>query len=91
VPRRTVNLTFSFQQMRNFRLDNVRGSGLEEADYYILRTYLAVSFARMAAFRSFLILDRRGEAGASVDVDDHRRLGAASLRRHREHACLVGE
>jgi hypothetical protein len=42
----------------------------------------------MAAFKSFLILDRRGEAGASdeLEVEDHRRLEAAALRMQLEHA-----
>ena len=46
-------------------------------------TYLAVSLARMAALRSVLILERRAGAGASVEVEDQRKLGAVALELHR--------
>lgn len=50
--------------------------------------YLAVSLARMAAFRSVLILASRGKAGASVEVDAHRKPNATVLRMHLWHKGL---
>jgi hypothetical protein len=49
--------------------------------------YLAVSLARMAALRSFLIFASNGEDGASAAVDDH----LIFDRRHLEHRrALIG-
>lgn len=47
--------------------------------------YLAVSLARMAAFRSFLILARSCDGEASLEVELHRR---PALQMHREQRGL---